>query len=64
MLGQKVLMLFLRRVETVVALQLGHNRFVEGMSGVELADVGLGHPLLFAALGENGRAILGAGVRP
>lgn len=36
MFGQKILMFLLRRVETVVGFQLGHNGLVERMGGVEL----------------------------
>ena len=52
MLGQKVLMLLLRRVETVVGFQFGHNGLVERTGGVELGDVGLGDALLFGVCGK------------
>src|SRR5258708_14706517 len=60
---QVVLMIGLRRIKRFQRADLGHDRLLVDLGGVELADLGLRDLLLFVAGGKDGRAILRARVR-
>jgi hypothetical protein len=60
--GQEVLVVALSRIEGLAALDLRDDGAVEDMRLVELRDVGLRDLGLLRARGEDGRAVLGAGI--
>src|SRR6266403_4383119 len=60
---QVVLMIGLRRIKRFQRADLGHDRLLVDLGGVELGDIGLRNLLLFVAGGKDRRAILRAGVR-
>src|SRR5882672_5898425 len=59
---QVVLVIVLRRIERLQRADLGHDRLLVDLGGVELGDIGLRHLLLLVIGGEDRRAILRAGV--
>src|SRR6202022_3771556 len=60
---QVVLVIGLGRIESFQRPDLGHDRLLVDLCGVELRDIGLGDFLLLVAGGEDRRAILRARVR-
>src|SRR3954454_16103994 len=60
---QVVLMIVFRRIEPLQRADLGHDRLLVDLGGVELGDIGLRHLLLLIIGSEDRRTILRTGVR-